>query len=158
MESYVVSVDNVSSATGNLQQIYPPWCTAGSSFADGAEIRQPTDGVLYEITVYPDDAQGGLLEIWDVRGEYSGTNDVNTSDEITNAYVVAKQARAVPQARLIWKQEFKADPGLTTKKFTQRVKIQHGLAARFFTDSITTDTKTVTLNITSEGLYRKTTV
>jgi hypothetical protein len=156
MEAWTVSVDNVDSATGNIQQLYPPWVGVGASPAAGAEVRQALEGVLYEVTVYPDSAQGGILELFDLAGELSGTNDTNTADEVTNAYFSAQEGR--DKARLIWKQEFKADAGLTTKKFTQRVPIRFGLAARFYTPGVTADTKTVTLNVVSEGLYRKVTV
>jgi len=155
MESYVVQIDNVIDNTGVLTQIYPDWMTAGSAPAAGVEIRQPVDGILYEMAIYPDDAQGGILEVYDIAGEKSGSNDVNTATDITAAYLAAQLARDEPRAKLIWKQEFKADPGLTTKKFTQRTKIHFGLAVRWITAGVTTDTKTASLNITSEGLYRK---
>jgi hypothetical protein len=156
MEAWTIQIDNVDSATGVLTQLYPPWMEAGSAPAAGVEVRQPVDGVLYELTIYPDDAQGGILELVDIAGELSGSNDTNTATDITNAYLVAQQAR--DKARIIWIQEFKADPGLTTKKFTQRVPIRFGLAARWYTAGVAADTKTCRLNIVAEGCYRKVTV
>lgn len=150
-------MDNVNSATGALTQIYAPWVTAGAAIAAGALVRVPSDGVIHEITVFPDNAQGGILEIWDIAGELeAGSNDVNTSDQMTNAYLVAQQARTPTRAKRIWYQEFKADAGLTTKKFSNRTKIIRGLAYRWFTDGVASGTRTAVLNITSEGLFRKT--
>lgn len=156
MDSFTISIANVEPATGDLVQVYPPWVSAGAAIAAGALVRVPCDGVIHEITVFPDDAQGGILEVWDIAGELSGSNDVNTATAITNAYLVAEQARTPTRAKRIWYQEFKADPGLTTKKLSQRVKITRGLAVRWITAGVTTATKTCILNITSEGLYRKT--
>lgn len=157
MESYSVDVPLISSATGVLTQIYPDWCTAGTAYAAGAEIRLPVDGILHEMTVYPLDAVGGIIEVYDIAGEYSGTNDVNTSNTMTNAYLTSQLNRERVKAKLIWKQEFKGDPGLTTKKFTQRTKFNFGLAVRIYTTATITNEQ-VTLNISSEGLYRKTVV
>lgn len=158
MESYVVQIGNVIDTSGVLTQIYPNWMTAGSSPSAGVLVRQPTDGVLYEMAIYPDDAQGGILEVYDIAGTLSGTNDTNTATSMTAAYLTAQLARTQPRAKLIWQQEFKADPGLTTKKFTQRTKLNFGLAVRWITAGVTAGTKTASLNITSEGLYRKVTV
>lgn len=157
MEVWSTQIDNVDSTTGDLTQLYPDWVTVGQNPGTAGNIvRKPTDGILHELSIYPDDAQGGILEIWDVAGSIeSGSNDVSTDDQITNAYLLAQQGRAQPRAKLIWKQEFKADPGLTTKKFTQRVVIKFGLAVRWYTAGVTASTKTCTLNVVSEGLYNK---
>jgi hypothetical protein len=156
MEVWSVQIDNVDSATGALTQLYPDWVTAGQNPGTaGNLIRRPTDGILHELSIYPDSAQGGVLEIWDLAGDMSGASDVSTSDQITNAYLVAALARSRPRAKLIWKQEFKADAGLTTKKLTQRVLIKFGLAVRWYTAGVTSSTKTAVLNVVSEGLYTK---
>lgn len=156
MEAYTVQIDNVALATDPLTQIYPDWVSVGVNPGTAGQIRKPTDGILHEITVYPDDAQGGILQVWDLAGSFqAGSNDVSTDNQITNAYLTAQLARTSPRAKLIWEQEFKADPGLTTKKFTQRINIKFGLAVRWITAGVTSGTKTAKLNIASEGLYHK---
>lgn len=156
MEIWSVQINNVDSTTGALTQLYPDWVTAGQNpGAAGNIIRRPTDGILHEIAIYPDSSQGGILEVWDIAGAMSGTSDVSTSNQITNAYLTAQLARTRPRAKLLWKQEFKADAGLTTKKMTQRAVIKFGLAVRWYTAGVTSSTKTAVLNVVSEGTYTK---
>jgi hypothetical protein len=156
MEVWSVQIDNVDSATGALTQLYPDWVTAGQNPGTaGNIIRRPTDGILHELSIYPNSVQGGILELWDLAGEMSGTNDVSSADQMTNTYLTAQLARINPRAKLIWKQEFKADAGLTTKKFTQRVQLKFGLAVRWITAGVTANTETCILNVVSEGLYNK---
>lgn len=157
MEAWSIQLANVSAATGDLTQLYPDWVTVGQNPGTaGNIIRQPTDGVLHELAIYPDDSQGGILELWDVAGSmFAGADDVSTDDQITDTYLSAQLARANVRAKKLWVQEFKADAGLTTKKLTQRISIKFGLAARWITAGVESSTKTCTLNIVTEGTYNK---
>jgi len=155
MNPWVVNVTNVISSTGDLTQLYPSFTSAGSdALTLGALVRQPTDGVLLECAIYPVDAFGGILELWDLAGPLTGSTNVNSGTAITNAQLTAAIARG--RAKRIWSQSFKADSGLTTKKFTQRVPVMFGLAVRVVDNAGGggAGTQIYTLNLVCGGCYR----
>lgn len=155
MTPWVCIVSNVTSGTGVLTQLYPDFLAAGTdSLAAGSKVRQPVDGVLLECTIYPFENFGGVLELWDVAGNLTGSPNVNSGNTFTNATLQAAIARG--RAKKVWEQSFKADAGLTTKKFTQRTPIMFGLAARIVdnTGGGGAGTQDYKLNIIAGGCYR----
>lgn len=155
MTPWVVNVTNVINGTGNLTQLFPNFVGVGSgSQTLGAIIRQPTDGTLSEMSIYPSGNFGGEIELWDVAGPLEGSPNVNedAANNITDTYLTAQIARK--KAKLIWKQGFKADSGLTTKKYTQRIPIMFGLAVRIIDNTGAAGTQAYTLNIVAGGCYR----
>jgi hypothetical protein len=155
MMPWVCSVTNVLSTTGVITQLYPSFVAAGVDTTTlGSNVRQPVDGVLLECTVYPQQNFGGILELWDVAGNTVGSPNVNSGNTFTNATLTALIARN--RARKVWETSFKADSGLTTKKFTQRIPIMFGLAARIVdnTGGGGAGTQTYLLNLVASGCYR----
>lgn len=155
MTPWVVTVTNVVDTSGVITQLYPSFVSAGvDTLTLGARVRQPTDGVLLECSIYPVDAFGGILELWDVAGPITGSNNVNSGTDFLNTYLTAQVSRG--RARKIWEQAFKADSGLTTKKFTQRVPVAFGLAARIIDNSGGggAGSQDYKLNIVASGCYR----
>lgn len=152
MESWVQTATNVI-ATGNLTQLFPPWCTVGSGLTtQGTLRRQAQEGILYSAELYSVTATGGVIELWDIAGTDSGTSNVDTATVITNAYLVAAIARN--EAKLIWNQSFTGTDA-TPRKFSQRTILRRGLAVRYINTVDGVGTDTISLSIVSEGVYRK---
>jgi hypothetical protein len=155
MTPWICTVTNVLDTTGVITQLYPDFVAAGSDLTTaGSVVRQPVDGVLLEVSVYPFQNFGGVLELWDVGGPITGSPNVNSGNTFTNADLTALVNRG--RAKKIWEQSFKADAGLTTKKFTQRIPIAFGLAARIVdnTGGGGAGTQSYKLNIVAGGCYR----
>ena len=150
-----LTLTNVTSATGNLIQLYPSFMTAGSGATTmGTQVRQSTEGVLYFCDIMPSSIDGGDFELWDIGGlPEGGSDNTNTGTTLTNAYLVAQQAKF--KARLIWKQAFKGDSGTTNKSFKQRVPVLWGLAGRFINTAIAANAATVIVSIVASGCARK---
>lgn len=129
MEGWVVPLTAVTTATGDLTQVYPSFCPAGVNPAVavlGDQIRQPLGGKLYSTQIQTDGTNGGIIELWDVNGEDIGAN-VSSATTITNAQLVALQA--LGKAKLIYSQNFQASP---ITPFNAGYKgFAHGIAARF---------------------------
>lgn len=155
MTPWVCTVTNVLNTSGDLTQLYPDFVAAGvDTTTAGSRVRMPTDGVLLECAIYPFQNFGGVLELWDVAGNLTGSPNVNSGNTFTNATLTALIASGA--AKKIWEQSFKADAGLTTKKFTQRVPVMFGLAARIIdnTGGGGAGTQSYKLNIVAGGCYR----
>lgn len=130
IDSWACPVTAVTTATGDLTQLFPPWASAGvnpASATAGQEIRKATEGFLRAAQVYTDGSNGGYMEIWDVNGADYGVN-VSSATAITNAQLVALQA--LGKAKLIWVQRFAATAGASTPSSWGK-QFVHGLAARF---------------------------
>jgi hypothetical protein len=155
MTPWVCTVTNVLNTSGVITQLYPDFVAAGvDTTTAGSVVRMPTDGVLLECSVYPFQNFGGILELWDVAGNLTGSPNVNSGSTLTNATLTELIAQG--KAKKIWEQSFKADAGLTTKKFTQRVPVMFGLAARIIdnTGGGGAGTQSYKLNIVAGGCYR----
>ena len=139
-------------ANGDITQLFPSNCAAGSgATSSGTLRRQPTEGILYRCEVMPSDSYGGVFELWDVAGAtQGGSNNVDTGTALTDSYVDAEVAAG--RGKLIWKQSFKGDAGARAAVFTQRVPFLRGLAARYV-DSAGGD---CTVSLVVDGGYRKT--
>lgn len=150
-----ITLLSVNSATGNLVQLFPDTCTAGSgATTPGTLMRQACEGVLYLADIMPATLDGGELELWDVFGLLEGgSNNVNTGTALTDAFLTAQKAKG--QARLIWKQGFKGDTGTTNKSFKQRVPIMWGLAARYINTGIAAGAGQIIVSIVASGCFRK---
>lgn len=137
-------------AAGNLTQLYPSTCTAGSgATTQGTEVRRPCDGTLISCQVETDGVNGGKLELWDVDGSDGGA-DVNTAAAITNAQLTAAIAKG--RARLVYEQTFLGTSGARLN-LAGGMPIARGLAARFSNAGVA---GTITLSIVSRGLFMKT--
>jgi hypothetical protein len=137
-------------ATGNVTQLYPAFCTAGTGSGTlGTLKRGPCEGVLLNLQVETDGINGGKLEVWDVNGN-DGGDDVDTAVVITNAHLAALVSAG--KARKIYEQNFVGSAGarLAIAHGTPFVK---GLAARFSNDG---PTGTCSTNIIADGGFRKT--
>jgi hypothetical protein len=116
-------------------------------------VRQAIEGALERCDIYPDDAVGGVFELWDVAGLASGaSNNVNTGNVLTNAYLVAEQA--ANRAKCVWTVGFKGDTGLTTKTLATRVPFRYGLAGRFVDITAAPGTNSIIINILAAGGFR----
>jgi hypothetical protein len=148
------TLDNVT-ATGDLKQLFPSFVTAGSgSTAMGTLRRKSTEGVLYRIDIDPSDAVGGYFELWDLAGRpYGASNNIDTGTVLTDAYLLAEQTAG--RARLIWRVDFKGDPGLANKTFATRVPFTFGLVGRYVNPFDAVGTKEIYVNIVAEGGYSK---
>lgn len=143
---------NAVVATGNLTQLYPASCTAGSGAStQGTLRRSPIEGNLYRAEIYPATGDGGVLELWDISGFITGaTDNVDTGSTISQATITALVAQN--RARLIWKQGFTGDPGTAAKVFARHLPIYYGLAARFIVNSPVA--QQITLSIVASGCFR----
>lgn len=150
-----LSLVSVTSATGNLIQLYPTFCTAGSGATTmGTQVRQSTEGVLYFCDIMPSSIDGGDFELWDIGGLPEGaSNNTNTGTTLTNAFLIEQQAKF--KARLIWKQAFKGDSGTTNKSFKQRVPVMWGLAGRYINTAVAVGVGSITVSIVASGCARK---
>ena len=127
MDSFTTSVTGVA-ATGNLKQVYSPFCTAGSgSTATGTQKRRPVAGSLFLVEVQTDGVNGGTIEVFDINGELEGA-DVDTSDVITNAQLTS--AIAANRAVKMFTQQF-AGSGTARLAINRGTRFSKGLALRF---------------------------
>lgn len=151
MEGWVVDVTAVAS-NGDLTQIYPTWCSAGTapgSAVNADQIREPTPARMSSFQVKTNSIDGGIIELWDING-LDGGADVSSLAAITNTQATALQTAG--KAKLVYQQNFTADPD-TPLVNKGPIFFAHGIAARFVGS-----TGTATLNFSIEsGGYRKTT-
>ncbi len=149
-----LTVDAVSSVTGDLTQLYPSHVAAGSGATTmGTQRRTPTEGVLYSCRVYCKDGYGGVFELWDVSGLPSGTpNNVDTGTAITNTYLTAEIT--AQRGKLLWKQSFKADAGAREAVFSVRVPFLRGLAGRYVDVAAQAAAKGINVEIVADGGFR----
>lgn len=145
----------LSDATGALAvtQLFPDSCTVGSGATTaGTERRKPTDGTLYRLEVYPSGAAAGTIEIFDVAGLQEGaTNNVDTGETLTNAYVTAEIAAG--RGRKIWHQTIAGSAGGGKVMVGLPASIMRGLAARWI-DAAGGGKKCI-LNINVDGTFYK---
>lgn len=120
-------------AAGDITQLYPASCTAGSGATTaGTERRRPTAGTLYHCQFYAVSAAGGVVQLYDVAGLTEGAaNNVDTGSTMTNAFVAAEIAAG--RGRLIWEQEVAAAAGSSKTLVTIPIPFVRGIAARFYT-------------------------
>ena len=147
-----IALTNVN-AGGALTQLYPNWLQAGSAAAGVLTRRRPNEGVISRLEVVPATGIGGVFELWDMAGTLSGTNQVNSATSMTNAFLVAEQARTPPRARLLWSLDFSGALEGANKLLGVRVVFARGLVARY-TQSDAVGTRSVTLNLVVDGGYQ----
>lgn len=147
MTPWVITLSAVA-ANGDLTQLYPASCTAGSGLlTSGTLVRSPCEGVLVNCQVEPDGVNGGEIQLWDVNGADAGA-DVNTATAITNAQLAALIAAG--KARQIYGQKFSGSSG-SRLAIAYGVPVMHGIAARYINAAGTID-----LNLVVGGCCRKT--
>jgi hypothetical protein len=135
-------------STGNLTQLYPASCTAGTGANTmGNEKRGPCEGILVNAQVETDGIDGGLIELWDVNGADAGA-DVDTATVITNAQLAAMVAAG--KARIMYAQNFSGGSG-SRLAIAHGVTFAHGLAGRFVAAA-----GSCSLNLIVSGGCRKT--
>ena len=141
-------------AAGDITQLYPASCTAGTGGTTaGVERRRPTAGTVYTIQAYSPSSAGGTVEIWDVAGQTEGVaNNVDTSDQMTAAYVAAEIAAG--RGRLIWQQDIAASAGASKSLITIPLPFVRGLAARYSTSG-GPGADTMALTIACDGGFYK---
>ncbi len=152
-DSWVIALTAVA-ASGDLQQLYPVWATAGVAKAgstNGQLLRKTSEGAMHSIQIKTDGVNGGTLEIYDIDGETWGA-DVSSGTTITNAQLTA--ALAVNKAKLIYNISFAGTVGSLPASAPAIVGrgFMHGLAARF---SNAGPTGTATLNMIVSSGHRK---
>lgn len=148
MDSFTVSLNAVTS-TGNLKQVYSPFCTAGAGTgASGSQKRRPVEGSLFLAEVQTDGVNGGTIEVFDINGALDGA-DVDTSDVITNAQLTA--AIAAGRAVKMYTQQF-AGSGTARLAINRGTRFSKGLALRFWNSG---PTGSCTVNIQWEGGQEK---
>ena len=138
-------------ADGNLQQLYPDFCTAGAGVGtQGEQVRRPTEGTISEMTLSGDGTNAVLVELYDIDGNSEGA-DVDTLTAITNAKLTAALAKSPPTAKLIGKVQL---AGTDIVNFIRAggtgVPVMKGLAIRVSPAGATLD-----VNINATGLFQK---
>lgn len=152
MTPWVITLNAVLQ-TGNLTQLYPASCSAGSGAStSGTEVRQPCEGVLVNCQVEPDGVNGGEIQLWDVNGADAGA-DVNTGTTITDTQL--NTLIAAGKARQIYGQKFSGSSGARLA-IAYGVSIMHGIAARYINPPTGSATGTLDLNLVVSGCARKT--
>jgi hypothetical protein len=101
--------------------------------------------------VVPQNGVGGVFELWDLAGELSGSNNVNSATSITNAFLLA--AITAKTARLLWKVDFSGDLDGSNKLLGVRTVFTRGLVARYV-QSDAAGTNTVLINLVVDGGYQ----
>lgn len=147
-EPWVVDLTAVT-ASGNLTQCYPLKCSPGGVYPTAvwpAQIRRPTEGVLYSAEVETDGQNGGEIQIYDISG-IDALADVSSTTAITNTQLTTLIASG--KAQLIYSQRFAADVGAKTVGLSPR-SFNRGLAARFVGSS-----GACKLNLVVLGGYKK---
>lgn len=148
MSAFVIQL-SVSTATGNLKQVYLPDCTPGAGTGvSGTQKRSPISGVLWSAEVQTDGINGGTIELWDLSGEDCGAN-VDTGTTITEAQRVIAASQTPPKARLIYSQTF-AGSGTARLAVNKGTQFNWGLAARFVGVA-----GSLNLNLDVEGGHKK---
>lgn len=123
-----IELTAVADDTGNLQQLFPnPFPTGSAATTPGSLRRKTADGILVSAQVETDGVLGGIIQIWDIAGDWVGAN-INTSDVITAAQLTT--AIAAGRARLVWEQNFTGSSGASLKGTSART-FMFGLAGRF---------------------------
>ncbi len=155
MEGWVVELTAVL-PTGNLQQLYPNYTSAGvnpATATNGQSIRRPCEGTMYNLQIRTDGVNGGYLELWDVSG--AQVTDVSSATTITDAQLTALIALGV--AKMIYTQNFSAS-SLTPFNAYPR-GFQRGLAARYvnYTENPDTAVGSCLLNLVVQGGFQFTT-
>lgn len=145
-----LALTNVNTG-GVLTQLYPNWLQSGSASAGIQTRRRPNEGVLGRMEVVPQSGVGGVFELWDMSGQYSGANDVNAAASMTNAYLLAEIA--AKRARLVWQVDFSGDLDGSNKLLGVRTVFARGLAARYV-QSDPAGTNTVLINLVVDGGYQ----
>ena len=152
MTPWVITMNAVL-ATGNLTQLYPSSCTAGSgATTSGTEVRSPCEGILVNCQVEPDGVNGGEIQLWDVNGADAGA-DVNTLSAITDAQLTTLIAAG--KARPIYGQKFSGSSG-SRLAIAYGVTIMHGIAARYINPPTGVAAGSIDLNLVVSGCARKT--
>ena len=152
MTPWVITLNAVL-ANGNLTQLYPASCTAGSgALTSGTEVRSPCEGQLVNCQVEPDGTNGGEIQLWDVNGADAGA-DVNTTNVITDAQLNALVAAG--KARPIYGQKFSGSSG-SRLAIAYGVGIMHGIAARYINPPAGVAVGNIDLNLVVSGCARKT--
>ena len=152
MESWVITLTGVA-ANGNVTQLYPAKCTAGTAVASATnsqQIRQRTNGTLYNVQIKTDGSTAGALELYDIDGNQGGA-DVSSATTITDTQLDALIASG--DASLIFDQNFASTP--TTPITVSPRGFMKGLAGRYVQSGGTGGT--ITINLVVSGGYRKTT-
>lgn len=147
MDRWVVPL-TMTSATGDVQQLYPDYATAGTNYLTATpsqQVRQPCEGQLISLQVASDGTNGGVLQVYDISGITLGIN-VSSATAITDTQLSA--AIAAGKAKLMIEQNF-AGSGLTPWAPVGPAGFTKGLAAR-----AVGVTGTCKLNMVVHGGYR----
>ncbi len=162
-EGWVISVAATGqevggAASGNGQQLYPAWVSAGvnpATAVNGETIRRPLQGAMHSIQIEPDGSNGGMIQIYDMDGSEAGAN-VSSATAVTNAQIVA--ALAAGRAKLIYEQQFAGTVGSGPVNAAGIFRgFMKGLVARFSNGNGGAAAGTCTLNLVVDGGYRKNT-
>lgn len=155
-DAWVIDLTAVA-ATGNVQQLYPVWVSAGVNPATALNaqlIRRPLQGALHSIQIKSNGANGGTIEIWDIDGISLGI-DVSSATTITNAQLTA--AITAGKAKLIWTESYASSVGTPPMNAAGIYRaFQHGLAARYSNDDAAPGPQGIcTLNLVVSGGFEK---
>ena len=140
-----------AAGNGNLTQLYPAWdqgAAAGQAKGDalpiapGGTLRTPMGGRVGQLSFQSDGTNGGIVELWDING-LDFPADVSSSDQITNAQLIALQARG--KAQLLGSYNIAGSPTVPAVG-SLAFGFMRGLAARFLATA-----GQVNLNIIAEG-------
>lgn len=151
MEGWTQALTGVA-ADGDCEQIYPAWAAVGTDPAaatNGQWIRQPCEGILYNLQIMTDGSTAGALELYDMSGHERGIN-VSSAVAITDTQLDA--AIAAGDAKLIFNQNFAATP--TTPINISPRSFSKGLVGRYVQSGGTGGT--ITLNLVVQGGFRRT--
>jgi hypothetical protein len=146
MEPWTIALAGVA-ADGNVTQLYPALCTAGTdpaSATHGQLIRRTNAGTLYKLQIKTDGTNAGTLELYDISGIELGI-DTSSATTITDAQL--DTAISAGNARLIYSQNYVAT-GVTPGDLGP-ISFLKGLAARNVASG------TITLNMSVKGGYEK---
>lgn len=151
MEAWApITVAKVNDDTGDLTALFPPNCPAITSpgTTAGSLRRRSTAGTLTRCEVFTSDSSGGIIEIWDIDGLWTGPdNNTSTGTAMTNSFKNWKQG--LGQAKMIWTQNFKGDAASRAAIFTGNVTFSRGLAARYINSAGTS----VKISLVVDGGY-----
>lgn len=155
-DAWVIPLTAVA-ATGNVQQLYPVWVTAGvnpATATNGQLIRRPMQGACHSIQIESDGSNGGKVELYDIDGIELGI-DVSSGTTITNAQLTA--AIAAGKAKLIWEASYAASVGTPPANAAGIYRaFMKGLAARFSNDAAGPGPQgSCTINLVVSGGFMK---
>jgi len=140
-----------STSTGNLTQLYPTWDQSVAQgqpvgdalpIAPGGTLRTPMGGRVGQLSFQSDGTNGGIIEVWDING-LDFPADVSSLTQITNAQLVALQARG--KAQLLGSYNIAGSPTVPAVG-SLAFGFMRGLAARFVAGA-----GQVNLNLIAEG-------